>query len=146
MGAAMRRLRSMLVGSFAEHVLMLVAIPALVLALLLAVTDTPTEWLAWSGAALSAMALAILLLLACATHALDRISDQRITTIYIPLLNEGIDVWRPVEAVKVAELGYMVTETAPPDEEWVFQPGHILRCEERQVRGEKHLVAVADAF
>jgi hypothetical protein len=63
----------------------------------------------------------------------------------MPLLNEGTDVWRPVEAMKIGELGYMVTENAPPDEEWAFQPGHILRCERRQLNGGTHLVAVAKA-
>ena len=63
----------------------------------------------------------------------------------MPLLNEGTDVWRPVEAMKIGELGYMVTENTPPDEEWAFQPGHILRCELRQLNGGTHLVAVARA-
>jgi hypothetical protein len=72
-------------------------------------------------------------------------AEESLTTIYMPLLNEGVDVWRPVEAMKVTELGYMVTENAPSDEEWAFQPGHILRCEERQFSGETRLVAVAKA-
>jgi len=67
------------------------------------------------------------------------------TTIHMPLLNEGADVWRPVEAMKIGEIGYMVTENVPPDEEWAFQPGHILRCEERELSGGVHLVAVAKA-
>ncbi len=63
----------------------------------------------------------------------------------MPLLNEGTEVWRPVEAMKITDLGYMVTENAPPDEEWAFHPGHILRCEERLVSEGTHLVAVAKA-
>jgi hypothetical protein len=127
---------------FLAKVLTLVGIPALVLA----ITDRPTDWLAWSGAALSAMAIAIILLLACSFHALHRMSDQRTTTIYIPILNEGIDLWRPVEAVRVTELGYMITETPPPHEGWIFQPGHILRCEKRELGGQENLLAVAKAF
>jgi len=123
----------------------LAGIPALALALLWAITDGPTDWLAWWGAALSAMALAIILLLAGSIHALYCMSDERIT-IYIPILNEGIDVWRPVEALMLTELGYMVTETPPPYEEWVFLPGQILRCEKRQLSGQELLVAVAKAF
>jgi hypothetical protein len=63
----------------------------------------------------------------------------------MPLLNEGTDAWRPVEAMRIDGLGYMVTENAPPDEEWAFQPGNILKCEERQLSGEMKLVAVAKA-
>jgi hypothetical protein len=63
----------------------------------------------------------------------------------MPLLNDGTDVWRPVEAMKITNLGYMVTQPRPAEEEWAFQPGHILRCEERQLSDGPKLVAVAKA-
>ena len=76
----------------------------------------------------------------------DDISNEAMATIYMPLLNEGTDVWRPVKAKKIGELGYRVVENPPPHEEWAFSPGLILRCEERESIGGQHLVAVAKAI
>lgn len=136
----------MFIGLFAAKVLTLVGIAALILGFVLTIAGMGTMWLAWSGAALSVTAVASLFLAARAMQpALDRMSETNLTTIYMPLLNEGTEVWRPVEAMMITDLGYMVTENPPPDEEWAFQPGHILRCEERQMSGEICLVAVAKA-
>lgn len=142
----MRSLGRTFVGLFAAKVLTLVGILALILGLFLSATGTPVAWLAWSGALLSGIAFAALHLLARRVQPdLDCIAQEGLTTIYMPLLNEGVDVWRPVEAMKINDIGYMVTENAPPDEEWAFQPGHILRCEELQLSEGRHLVAVAKA-
>lgn len=72
-----------------------------------------------------------------------RLAAKAETTIYMPLLGEGIDVYRPVEAMKIDDLGYMVTEPMPPEEEWAFPPGHILTCEERELADGRKLVAKA---
>ena len=142
----MRSLGQMFVGIFAAKALTLGGVVALGLGLVLVISGIPAAWLAWSGALLSVMALATLLLLGRRLRPrLDRMSEEHLTTIYMPLVNDGTDVWRPVEAMKIARLGYMVTEDAPPDEQWAFQPGHILRCEERHLSGETHLVAVTKA-
>ena len=142
----MRDLRPMFVAMFAANVLLLVGLAATVLGLALVVVGFPFAWLGWSGAVLTLAAIAARYLLARTMRpALDRMSKEDITTIYMPLVNEGTHVWRPVEAMKIGELGYMVTENAPPEEEWAFQPGHILRCEERKLSGGTHLVAVAKA-
>ena len=99
-----------------------------------------------SGELLSVISFAALYVLArWMQPKLDRMAQDGLTTIYMPLLNEGTEVWRPVEAMKITDLGYMVTEPAPPEEDWAFQPGHILRCEERTLRDGIHLVAVAKA-
>ena len=50
-------------------------------------------------------------------------------TIYMPLLNEGVDVWRPVEATQLSADRYRVKGNRPADEEWAFPPGAIVRCE-----------------
>ena len=51
------------------------------------------------------------------------------TTIYMPLLEEGTDVWRPVEATHLAADLYRVEGAMPADEAWAFMPGAIVRCE-----------------
>jgi hypothetical protein len=144
--SSMRNLGSMFLAMFAANVLALVGLAGLALGLAFVVAGMPVEWLAWVGAVLTLLALTARYALARTLRpALDRMSADSLTTIYMPLLNEGVDVWRPVEAMKIGETGYMVTENPPPDEEWAFQPGHILRCEERELSGGKGLVAVGKA-
>lgn len=139
-------LRASFVAMFAASVLLLVGIAAAALGLALLLLGLPAAWLAWSGGMLALGSIAARYLLARTMRpVLNRISAEGITMIYMPLLNDGTDAWRPVEAIKITDLGYMVTENAPPDEEWAFQPGHILRCEEHHLSDGSHLVAVAKA-
>ncbi len=133
------------------NLLVLAGLAALVLGLVLTLVGIPLAWLAGLGAALALVALSVRYLLARTLRAtLGRMSNAATMTIYtmtiyMPLLKEGTGVWRPVEAMKIGHLGYIVTQNAPPGEEWGFQPGLILRCEERQLSDGKHLVAVAKA-
>jgi hypothetical protein len=52
------------------------------------------------------------------------------TTIYMPLLNEGTPVWRPVETIQIGKDTYKIpTDTVISDDEvWQFQPGTIVKC------------------
>jgi hypothetical protein len=54
--------------------------------------------------------------------------------IYVYLLNEGVDVWRPVDAVQVNENVYRIVarNPDPEDEQWEFNFGDLVRCKERQ--------------
>lgn len=52
-------------------------------------------------------------------------------TIYMPLRNEGIDCWRPVEAEALGAETYRVNGPVPEEEEWEFPPGAIVRCRYR---------------
>ena len=131
---------------FVAYVLALIGVVAFAVGVALVATGTPVLWLAWAGAAIALVALATRYLLAQTLRsATDHIAHDSLTTIYMPLLNEGTDVWRAVEAIKIGDLGYMVTENPPADEDWAFQLGHILKCEERQFSGKAQLVAVAKA-
>ena len=133
-------------GLLAAKMLTLLGIVASVIGLFLTIMAMPGAWLAWSGALLSIVAFAAFRLLARGMQrGLSRTAQEGRTTIYMPLLNEATVVWRPVEAMKINDFGYMVTEHAPPGEEWAFQPGQILRCENREFDGETHLAAVAKA-
>ena len=53
--------------------------------------------------------------------------------IYVYLLNEGVDVWRPVDAVKINENVYRIVaqNPDPEDEQWEFNFGDLVRCKER---------------
>lgn len=73
-----------------------------------------------------------------------RIRRMATTTIYVYMVDEGVDVWRPVQAVRASHLGFRFTGEIPSDEVWSFRPGEVVRCEERTFAdGNRGLVAVA---
>jgi hypothetical protein len=49
-------------------------------------------------------------------------------TIYMPLLNEGTAVWRPVTAEHLNGDVFRVIGPMPDDEEWAFPPGSVVSC------------------
>jgi hypothetical protein len=73
------------------------------------------------------------------------IVDANRTLIYVALLDEGVDVWRPVMAEKVAGDTYRIVgeNTSPEDERWAFTTGEVVHCEERRSSdGSSRLIAV----
>lgn len=51
-------------------------------------------------------------------------------TIFVRLLNENVDVWRPVQAVLLGDDVYHIIEQ-PYDrsnEQWQFEPGTAVKC------------------
>lgn len=67
------------------------------------------------------------------------------TCIYVRLLNEGTEVFRPVDAEEVA--GGLFKLLSIPDydssvEEWEFQPGDIVSAERRIGQNDDFLLAV----
>jgi hypothetical protein len=59
-----------------------------------------------------------------------------IQTIYIKFLNEGVDVWRPVQAINEDKDICTILPNAdiynPKDEEWQFNPGQTVRVRQEQ--------------
>jgi hypothetical protein len=53
-------------------------------------------------------------------------------TIFVELLDEGVKCWRPVSADRVSEDTYRIVGSVPQGEVWLFQPGEIVRCTQRQ--------------
>lgn len=45
------------------------------------------------------------------------------TTIYMPLLNEGTVVWRPIVAIALGRGRYSITGKPSDEEEWAFATG-----------------------
>jgi len=64
--------------------------------------------------------------------------------VYVQLLEEGVDVWRPVEAIEDAGLYRLIGPPhSPDDERWEFEIGELVRCEARTFSdGQTGLVAV----
>jgi hypothetical protein len=67
--------------------------------------------------------------------------------VYVRLLNEGIDVWRPVSATQLSDGTYRLLEPPgydPEVETWEFPPHSIVRCAPKRFSdGEESSVAVA---
>ena len=63
--------------------------------------------------------------------------------IYVELLNEGVETWRPVAAI--AEEGgiYLLPDEQGENEEWAFPPGSRVRRETRELSGGFAQVAVS---
>ncbi len=59
------------------------------------------------------------------------------------MLDEGVDVWRPVRAQHVSDDVYRITGEAPDpeDEHWKLPPGALVRCREQMLSGGIRLVA-----
>jgi hypothetical protein len=59
--------------------------------------------------------------------------------IFVPLRNEGTNVWRPTQGQPIGEMRFKVLPTpgySPDLEEWEFPPGTVVKCkiEKRQDR------------
>ena len=73
------------------------------------------------------------------------VNQDSATTIFVALLGEGVDVWRPVQASALAGgLFRIESENNHPDTEtWQFSVGHCRAGEHRTfAEGERRLVAV----
>ena len=66
--------------------------------------------------------------------------------IYVALLDEGTDVWRPVKARCLSRNVYRILDQSydSVDETWEFKPGMNVVCERRKLSGGECLVAVRE--
>ncbi len=56
-------------------------------------------------------------------------------TAFMPLLDEGVDVWRPVELAADAAGRLVVVSQKPDDEIWAFPSGVAVVCEPKEMSG-----------
>ena len=69
-------------------------------------------------------------------------SRERIE-VYVHLLDESVEVWRPVQTEHVIDSAYRILDQRiPPDESWEFVVGDVVRCESQVLDGDAVLVAV----
>lgn len=76
--------------------------------------------------------------------AVDSDSHSPRTTVYVMLVDEGVDVWRPVQATDVGDGQYRLLpmdDDVPKDETWEFPPGATVECEPRMLSEGVVLVA-----
>jgi hypothetical protein len=48
------------------------------------------------------------------------------TQVYVPLLDEGTDVWRPSSAEHIRGDVYRIMGEVPAEEQWQFSPGQLV--------------------
>jgi hypothetical protein len=67
--------------------------------------------------------------------------------VFVALFDEGVAVWRPVEAVRLSGDTFRLLEdqARDSDEKWEFLPGEVIRCELRDLSDGPALVALARA-
>jgi hypothetical protein len=58
-----------------------------------------------------------------------------VKTVYVALLDEGTDCWRPVQAEHMSGDVYRLCGPKHEDEAWEFQPGELVRCKPRRFSG-----------
>ena len=64
--------------------------------------------------------------------------------LYMRLVDEGVDVWRPIETEPLPNAEYRILGPVPDGEAWEFQPGAIVRGQQRKVSsGVEGIVAVS---
>jgi hypothetical protein len=69
--------------------------------------------------------------------------------IYVSLLDEGVDVRRPVPALPVGDDTYVILQPDdydPADERWEFPPGSVVVVEQRQTSDGPVRAAVRRAW
>jgi hypothetical protein len=73
-------------------------------------------------------------------------SATEVQTVHVKLLDEGVDVWRPVAARRVSRSVFELASDPPPeDETWEFQPGQRVEVRSQALSGGPALVAVKAA-
>ncbi len=74
---------------------------------------------------------------------MPNLTESPESLIYVRLLDEGTDVWRPVVARRVEGNCYQIllSQVIPNDEQWEFGPGTIVLCRLRTLSGGTRLVA-----
>lgn len=71
---------------------------------------------------------------------------RRVTVVQMPLLDEGIEVWRPVSCRSIGgELFVVDAQPIPEAEKWMFLPGQVIRCEPHQFSSGEVLLTAAAA-
>ena len=68
----------------------------------------------------------------------------RQATVYVRILDEGTDVWRPVQAKLIRGRMYVLsTDLCPEGERWEFAPGSQVRVKRQKLSGHEVLVAAS---
>lgn len=71
-------------------------------------------------------------------------TDSFTETVHVRLLDEGVDVWRPVSARALGNGAFQLSpEAAPADEAWEFPPGATVGVAKRKTAEGEVAIAIA---
>jgi hypothetical protein len=73
------------------------------------------------------------------------VKPAQTTMVYVSLLDEGVDVWRPVSAEHIRDDVYRISGVVPAEEAWQFKPDEIVRARYQKLSGGTVLVAYDNA-
>ena len=62
---------------------------------------------------------------------MERSDSETHIPIYVRLLEEGVEVWRPVAATQVGESMYRIMGDTPADESWEYKTAELVWCRPR---------------
>lgn len=80
----------------------------------------------------------------CVSKSWASVATGKAQQVYVALLDEAVECWRPVEAQHVEADEYVLSGSMPADELWECQPGDTVRCREKTFQdGGTGLVAFA---
>jgi hypothetical protein len=64
-----------------------------------------------------------------------------VQTIYMPLLNENVVVWAPVQAENLGDSRFRILGPMPEDEEWEFAVGSVVKARLTRFSGGEEGIA-----
>lgn len=70
---------------------------------------------------------------------------HRTETLYVRLVDEAVDMWRPVEGFAIDKRLYRIAaeQHVPDDERWEFGPGEIVAVVTRDFEGTMRKIVVS---
>jgi hypothetical protein len=75
---------------------------------------------------------------------MSAVTTSAIETIHVRLLDESVDVWRPVQALALGGNRYRVVDQVVPDDEiWEFRPGDEVTTATRRTERDDFLAAIS---
>jgi hypothetical protein len=77
--------------------------------------------------------------------AIAPIPPGREATIYVTLIEEGLNVLRAVRAENLGHDFYRIAEEMPPGETWQYGPNQVVRCKKKNLSSGKAMVAIEEA-
>jgi hypothetical protein len=64
--------------------------------------------------------------------------------IYMPLLDEGVEVWRPVDAERIEVNAFRILGPQPDHEKWAFPPGAVVSVLPKPFSSGEEAIGVAN--
>lgn len=74
---------------------------------------------------------------------MSKVSVVAEATIFMPLIQEGTSVWRPVKAQVHPRGRYRILGPMPRGEQWSFAPGSVVLCEPKTMSDGRQVIVAS---